>query len=452
MNFLATLKDKRQERKNVADAAGAILTKAHNEKRRVTGEENTEWEKRMADVDAIQKEIEQLEKQHDLETRLAQPAEDRRSAGREDYKPEPEEQRSVPAARVNAPFDPKSYDKSKDEYRSAFVQWMADPGMLNQKQARMLAEKRALAEGTGTAGGYTVPQGFQYELDVALKSFGGIMETAEMIETTMGNILPWPSMNDTGNTAEQISENAAATIANGNSTTPGDPVYGVVNFSAYMHDSGIIQVPIDLLQDSAFNIEKYITDACMIRLGRKINTNGTVGTGSNAPTGIVTAVNAGTTSTLTTASSATGLVYNDLLNLEHSVDPAYRNQGGKKAKWMFADLTLKAIKKLTDNNGRPLFLAGGVAEGINAPAPDQIDGYDYVINQDMPQIGASNTSVLFGDLTKFKVRLVRQAQMTRFNERFMTNLQIGFLVWRRLDSNLIDAGMHPVKGLQHPSS
>lgn len=84
-------------------------------------------------------------------------------------------------------------------------------------------------------------------------------------------------------------------------------------------------------------------------------------------------------------------------------------------------------------------------------AQDTLNGYPYVINQSMQTIGASNTTVVFGDLKKFTVRRVKDLSVVKLVERYAELGQVAFLSFARLDSNLIDAGTHPVNLLQQHS-
>jgi HK97 family phage major capsid protein len=143
------------------------------------------------------------------------------------------------------------------------------------------------------------------------------------------------------------------------------------------------------------------------------------------------------------------LAYNDILALFHAVDPAYRNT--PDVAFMFADATLLAIRKLTDSNNRPLFIAGGVSEGIQNAQPDTILGKRYWINQDMNSIGSGSVCMAFGPWHKYKIRRVKTIQLARLTERFIDKLQYGFLAYQRFDGNLVDAGTHPLQLLSSVS-
>jgi HK97 family phage major capsid protein len=163
------------------------------------------------------------------------------------------------------------------------------------------------------------------------------------------------------------------------------------------------------------------------------NNHFTVGTGSSNPNGVVVAATVGKTGT---TGQTVSIVYADLVDLEHSVDPNYR-QG---AKWMMNDSSLKVLKKLVDTQGRPLWMPGLVTG-----APDTILGYGFVINNDMATMATSGKSVLFGDFSKYIIRDVADVSLLRLDERFAEFHQVAFLAFSRHDGDLLDAGTHPIK-------
>ena len=77
-----------------------------------------------------------------------------------------------------------------------------------------------------------------------------------------------------------------------------------------------------------------------------------------------------------------------------------------------------------------------------------IDEMD-IINDDMAGIGAGNASVLFGDLSKYKIRMVKSFRIIRLNELLAEYLSVGLFGFARLDGTLLDAGTHPVLKLVH---
>ena len=292
-------------------------------------------------------------------------------------------------------------------------------------------ESRSLAEGTGSAGGFLVPQDFYRKLTEAYKWYGGMRQSgATILQTSDGATMPFPTDNDTSNVGAILAENAQATEL--------DQSFGSVSLSAWTYTSKIVTVPLNLVQDSAFDLDSYLARKLGIRIGRITNTHFTVGTGASQPRGITIDATSGKVGL---AGQTLSIIYDDLVDLEHAVDPAYRPQ----ARFMLHDSSLKVIKKIKDTTGRPLWRSS--LEGIGVTVqnnPDTINGYPYVVNNDMAVMAANAKSVLFGDFSNYMIRDVMGVQIMRLTERFADFFQVGYLAFARADGALIDAGTHPV--------
>jgi HK97 family phage major capsid protein len=302
------------------------------------------------------------------------------------------------------------------------------------------AEARDMGVGTGSEGGYIVPQGFVYNVEKAMKFYGQMLEAGDIMETATGQPLPWPLLDDTSISGEQISEN--------NPVNKQDLTLSSQTFGAFKYSTKMIPVSLELAQDSAFDIGAFIEEQFAIRLGRILNNKFTLGAGTTEPQGIVTAATVGVAAAAGSAANtggsetgATSIGSNDLFDLEHSVDVAYRTG----ASWMMHDTTLKSLKKILDKYGRPLW-----TPALAAGQSDLLCGYPYFLNNDMATITASAKTVLFGQMKKYKIRKVMGLRVLRLVERFADYGQIAFLGFARYDGQLLDAGQHPVKVLvQH---
>ena len=347
--------------------------------------------------------------------------------------------------------------KSKlDEYRT----WK----MKEIEKRDQEAGTQSITYTQGAAGGYFVPAGFVYDVEIATKYFCPMADGSviRILETATGNVLPYPTNNDTNEAwyiiaeAAQVSDQGQtpnySTAGTAPTGQPGNLGMGQVNFGAWKGTTGLVRVSLELLQDSAFDLEDFLKNAFAVRMGRGYEYYLTRGSGVNQPTGILTAVVAsGQAATIATGSStndgtgATGsnsIGTNDLISLEHAIDPTYRRGG----KFMLNDSTLKAIKQLLDKYGRPLWVPG-----LAVNAPDTILGYEYIINQSLPSIAAAANTVLFGALNKFIMRKVRDLSVLRLDERFADFGEVAFIAFSRIDSNLVDAGVHPISYLQQHS-
>lgn len=291
------------------------------------------------------------------------------------------------------------------------------------------------AQGTGgSAGGYLIPTGFSGEIDKAMKDYSGILQVARIINTTSVGQIEWPTVDDTSNTGSLLAEAGDA------SSGATDVTFGQKVLDAYKYTSDLIKVNAELLEDEAIGMNELLNEILAERLGRIANQHLTTGTGSSQPNGVATAAAAGFT-----AGAVAAISRDDIVELIHSVDAAYRRRG---ARLMFNDNTLKEIKKLSFGSAddRPLYLGGDARNG----EPATIEGYPFTINFDMANIGASARSVLFGDFSKYIVRQVRGIMVKRANERYIETDQVAFVGFARWDGELINTAA--VKRLTHPAS
>lgn len=292
---------------------------------------------------------------------------------------------------------------------------------------------------TGSEGGFTVESSVASELINAMKAYGGMRDVATVFSTEQGNPMNWPAMDDTGNVGELIAENVTATDL--------DPAFSTVGLNVFKFSSKVVTVPIELLQDSQVDIEAVVNDLLAERLARIQNTLFTTGTGTAQPRGIVTAASSGkvgaTGQTLT-------VTYDDLVDLEHSVDPAYRDAPG--VGFMLNDTSLRVIRKLKDSQGRPIFVPG-YEQGVPGGAPATLLGRSTYINQDVASMAASAKSILFGRLNNYRIRDVLSARLFRFTDSVYTKKgQVGFLAWQRAGGNLLDVSGSTVKFYQNSAT
>lgn len=312
---------------------------------------------------------------------------------------------------------------------------------ITDEQRIMLAnvEKRVGSQSTSTtAGGFLIPQGFIPEIIRSMKfisSFwdeftigpnGELMNTFSVFKTDAGNDLPIPTGDDTTNIGELLAENTDG------STSTADLVFGQKTFKAYNYSTKMIKASNVLLQDSAIDIPSYVAQNFGSRIGRISNLHLTTGDNSAKPQGIVTGATVGKI-----AGTSGALSFLEILDLEHSVDPSYRNR--PSCRFMMHDTTLLKIKKLTvasaTNNARPLW-----APGYDVKAPATIDGFQYLINQDMAtSITAGSKIMLFGDMKAYGIRLVNQFRLLDLRERYAEFDQIAWIGFMRLDGRILNA-------------
>ncbi|MDX0719702.1 phage major capsid protein [Sinorhizobium medicae] len=392
----------------------------------------------LADIkdDTAEARVAELESQHDaamaeydrLEARIkreeALEARERDLNAADDRRPNGEDRSVQGGPQENA-----------DEARAAAFRSYLRHGLedMPAEERKIVREMRAQAVGTDSKGGYLVPEGFMAELVKSLKAWGPMLDPGitRVLTTTAGNSIPWPTMDDTSNEGALIGENTQVTES--------EVAFGTKTLEAYKYTSGVVLVSAELLQDSAIDVEGTVRSAMAERIGRIGNRHLTVGTGSSQPNGIITAATA-----VTGVAAAAAITFDNLIDLFHAVDPAYRDD--PSARWMFNDGTLKALRKIKDVEDRYVWQPADVRTG----APATILEKPYSINQAVAAIGASNKSVVFGAFNRYVVRMVREFAIRRLVERYADYDQTGFIGFTRLDGELLDAAA--VKTLQHAAS
>lgn len=309
---------------------------------------------------------------------------------------------------------------------------------LTDEQRRAMASRvnpdirAAMSTTTNTEGGYTTALEYQRSLEQALKEFGGMREVATVFQTETGTQLQVPTADATAEEGEILGQNAAAAL--------GETTFGLATLDVYKYSSKKIALPFELLQDAFIDIEAYIREVLQTRLGRIQNKHFTTGTGTSQPRGVVTASAVGKTGA---TGQTTTVTYDDLVDLEHSVDPAYRRFPG--VGFMMADSSLKVVRKLKDSQGRPIFVPG-YEQGNPGGAPDRLLGRPIYINQDVAAMAASAKSILFGAFSKYRIRDVMDLTLFRMTDSaFTLNGQVGFVAFVRTGGNLIDLSGASVK-------
>jgi HK97 family phage major capsid protein len=383
-----------------------------------TIEDRTNWDAAEADLTRVSGDIERLERAAKLD--------------------KVDRTQIVEARTGNELETPENTSEQRaEQYEEAFGNYMRG-GMerCSMEQRQMLMENqteiRAQGIATNSAGGYLVPPGFRNVLMDTMKMFGGLLNLADTITTSTGNPLQWPTVDDTGNVGAILTENTQISQQ--------DLVLGTKTIGAYVYTSKLVLVSLQLLQDSAFDLNNFLPRKLGERIGRATAAHFITGTGTGQPEGIATNITIGKT-------GATGqtltVTYDDLIDLEHSIDPAYRNQN---TRYLMNDATLKVIRKLKDTQNRPLWLP------VPTPGfPATINGYEYTIDQGVAVPGANNISILFGDFKAgYLIRQVTDVQMVRLAERYADFLQVGFFGFSRLDAKPNDP--NAVRAYKHSAT
>lgn len=346
-----------------------------------------------------------------------------------------EKQAEVEAVEKLETFNKKDHDPRSP--KALFNKWMrGGDNALNAEEWAVL--RNTMSTTTGSEGGNTVPSLIASTLYDFMKAFGAMRALADVIRTADGKPLSFPTSDGTAEVGELIAQNVTATAA--------DPTFGTVALNVFKYSSKIVAAPIELLQDTTIDMEAFIMKRLAQRIGRIGNQHFTTGTGLGQPNGLITATSVGKTGT---TGQTTTIIYDDIVDLIHSVDPAYRSA---RASFMTNDTLLRVIRKLKDSQNRPIWLPsfeagvtrgpglnGGYSAEDSAVPFDQLLGYPLFVNNDVATPAANAKTMAFGDFTYYKIRDAMEVTMFRFTDSAYAKLgQVGFLAWARMGGNLVD--------------
>ncbi len=270
-----------------------------------------------------------------------------------------------------------------------------------------------LSEGVQADGGYLVPEEFERQIVMGLDEANVVRGLAKVITTSAERKIPVAA---THSTAAWTAENGAY--------TPSDPSFDQKTIDAYKL-TDLVKVSIELLQDSAFNLEEYIAAEFARAFGIAEEEAFCVGTGTGQPTGIFTAKGG---QVGVTAGATNAITADELISLVYALKSPYR----RNAKFLMNDATIAAIRKLKDGNGVYLW-----QPSLQAGEPDKLLGYELYTSPYVPTVAAEALTVAFGDFKNYWIADRSGRTVQRLNELYSTNGQVGFVATERVDGKVI---------------
>ena len=398
-----TILELREKRSKAWEAAKAFLDSHRTEKGILTAEDDAAYTKMEQEIEDLGREIARMERREALDAELNKPVNT------------PITGKPMPAA-----GDEKK-GRASDEYKRNFwnaMRMTGDPHII----------RNALQEGTDSEGGYLVPDEFERTLVKALEEENIFRKLAKIIQTSSGD-RKIPVVTTHG---------SAAWLDEEEQLTESDEVFGQTSLSAHKLGT-FIKVSDELLNDSVFDLESYISTDFARRIGSKEEEAFFTGDGSGKPTGIFAA--SGGADVGVTSAAAAALTADELIDLFYSLRSPYR----KKAVWVMNDSTVKAIRKLKDGNGQYLW-----QPALTAGTPDTILNRPVYTSSYVPAIAAGAKTIAFGDFGYYWIADRQGRSFKRLNELFATTGQVGFMATQRVDGKLILS--EAIKVLQQKAS
>ncbi|GHU48791.1 hypothetical protein FACS1894127_0210 [Clostridia bacterium] len=381
---MSTILELREKRNKIWNTAKDFLDTCRDENGLVSAENSAKYDKMEADMVALGGEIDRLERQAAFDLEMAKPLAD---------------------PITNVPQKPEAVKtgRATDEYRRDFIGALRGRPVTN-----------VLSEGVDADGGYLVPTEFERTLVKGLDEANVIRLLAKTISTNVERKVPIAA---TGSTATWVAENGTIPVS--------DVTFGQKTLDAFKLTDQI-KVSTELLQDSMFDLEGYLSDEFARALGVAEEQAFIAGTGSGQPTGIFRAT--GGADIGTTAAGQTAIAFDDVVNLIHALKSPYR----RNAIFLTHDATVSAMRKLKDANGQYLW-----QPSLQAGQPDRLFGYPLHTSPYVPTLAAGALSIAFGDFSNYWIADRQGRTLQRLNELYAGNGQVGFLITERVDGKVI---------------
>ena len=356
----------------------------------ISEENDKKYQKMEKEIIDMGKEIERLERQEALDKELAMPI-------NTPILNNPD--KTIPDDKVG---------KASDEYKENF--W----NMMKTKVPTQTL-LNALSEGTDSEGGYLVPDEFEHTLVQALEEENVFRSLAHIIQTTSGD-RKIPLVAGHG---------SASWVDEAGQYDDSDETFSQISVSAHKVGT-MIKISDELLQDSAFDMEQYIQNEFVRRIGSAEENAFFNGNGSSKPLGILAST--GGADVGVTAASKTDITGDEIIDLFYSLKAPYR----KNAVWVMNDGTIAKVRKLKNGDGQYLW-----QPSLIAGQPDTILGRPVLTSAYMPECTAGNKTIAFGDFSYYWIADRQGIYFKRLDELFAKNGQIGFRASKRLDGRLV---------------
>ncbi len=374
----------REKRAKAWDAAKAFLDTRAKEGI-LSAEDNATYDKMLADVDSMARQIAIEEDRVARDAAMAQPTS------------------SPITAKPNVQDGKPVHFRATAEYREDFLNLVRGKRPVHN----------VMEEGTPSTGGYLVPIEFDKNLVKALKHENVIRSISKVITTAAPHRI---------NIA--LTDVSADWVAESGVFTPSTPTFNQLSLDAYTLRAAAL-VSEELLQDSMFDLEDYLVSNFALAFAAKEEQAFCVGTGEGQPTGIFTSK--GGDVGVTTA-GATDIKADELIDLTYSLKDGYK----KSAIFVLNSATLAGIRKLKDGNGVYMW-----QPSLQADQPDRLLGFPVYVSQYAPTIAANAYTVAFGDFQNYWIADRSGRTVRRADELHIANLQTGFYAFQRVDGKTV---------------
>jgi HK97 family phage major capsid protein len=283
--------------------------------------------------------------------------------------------------------------------------------VTGEKRSHAFERRDIIKSSTGAP----VPTSFYDQVIMRARLVAPVLQTSTVLNTAGGENLQIPSLS---------TYSVGTVTGEGSAIGESDPVFNsFITLGAYKY-SFLTQVSQELLEDAGVDMQSFLADQVGNALGFAVGSALTVGSGTDAPRGIVTASSVGGT-----AGTATAFTADNLIDLLYSLDGAARNLPG--VGWMMNGKSIGAVRRLKDTAGNYVF-----QPALSMESPDMLLGKPIYENPSMVDVATGTKSVIVGHLPSYYVRTVGGLRLDRSDDYAFNAGLVTFRAQFRVDANL----------------
>lgn len=288
------------------------------------------------------------------------------------------------------------------------------------------AIQAALNEGSNSEGGYLAPTEWDRRIGQGLVAVSPLRRLADIRVTTVGAYstlwkLTGPGSGWVGETASR-----PATVA----PTFAQIVFGHGEIYANAYATQRI------LADSAIDLADWLSSEYDDEFGKQEAIAFLTGDGVNKPLGLLlygtggphAAVHPAGAIAVVASQSASGLTVDGLTDFAYGLPAPYR----QNAAWLMNSLTAAYLAKMKDGQGNLIW-----RESLAAGQPSTLLGRPVEIDENMPNIAAGTTPIVFGDFRAGYVINDRQGTQI-LRDPYTNKPYVGFYATRRVGGGVKD--------------
>ena len=246
-------------------------------------------------------------------------------------------------------------------------------------------EGKAMNTAVAADGGYLVDPATSETIRAVLKATSSLRQVANVVnvEATTFDVL-----------VDHTDIGSGWATETGSTSETGTPA--IERISIPLHElSALPKASQRLLDDSAFDIEAWLSERIADKFARAEASAFVNGDGVDKPTGFLTHTQVdndswswGNLGYVPTGVDGDFGTADTIVDLVYALDAQYR----ANASFVMNSKTAGKVRKLKDSDGRFLW-----SDGLAAAEPARLMGYPVVIAEDMPDTDTFGTSIAFGD-------------------------------------------------------